>query len=189
MFLTLLNPSNAYGSVNTILSNGLLSSTGTLTQLSTTGDLNVFLDACLLASQAQVGTPEKAIYQEIWIIEEKKRKKKAKKRLKKKLEIAFEALELAQERQVAEPNWRLREQAIELAQTKLKVAQASLALFDAETALQEAIYQQKTFDETQALLRLEFERLAEIRRQEEERRVAEENEELMMLMAYMLQLD
>lgn len=189
MFLTLLSPSGAAGSVNAVLANTLLSSTGTLTQLSTTGDLNAFLDSCLLASQAQVGTPEKAIYQEIWIVEEKKKKKKAKKRLKKKLEVAFEALELAQEIQIAEPNWRLREQAIELAQTRLEAARASLALFEAETALQEAIYQQKTFDETQAMLRAEFERLAEIQRQEEERRITEENEELMMLMAYMLQLD
>ena len=187
--LTATGNTGNFASILANLDSATLSSNGSIGGLGIGGAVTVTLSNAILSAQGQGSFPEKTIYQEIWIVEEKKKKKKAKKKLRKNLDVAFEALELAQESQAVELNWKIRQQAVDLAQAKLEAARASLALFDAETALQEAIYQQKTFDETQALLRLEFERLAEISRQEEERRVAEENEELMMLMAYMLQLD
>ena len=172
------------GSLTQTLSAASLSSTG-IGPID--GAVSAILEGATLSAQGQGPSPEKTIYQEIWIVEEKK--KKAKKKLRKKLGIVRESVKKAQEAQEAARDWKSREQAISLAQDKLAIAQSTLELFNSQVIFRRAIYEQKVLEDAQKSLQLQAERLVKIQQRERELRLMEEKEELMMLMAYMLQLD
>lgn len=170
------------GALGQILGAATLSSTGT-TPID--GAVSVLLGGATLLAQAQVGTPEKTIYQEIWIIEQRRKKRK----VKRKLKAALKAVEVAEE--AFEEGVALKQQleALEAAKRQLDVSQKALDLQQKEAILNKAVLVWEIEQQAQADARLRYQTLVQAYEDAKAKAYELETNDLMQIMAYMLQLD
>jgi hypothetical protein len=126
------------------------------------------------------------VYQEIWIIEEGKKRKK---KVKNKLKNALKAVEVAEKAQLDGIELQQRLKAIEAANQQVTLAIAALELEERDLVLKEAVLNWEVERNQWEDAQNRYQKL--VRAYEEAKVEAEKRElnDLMQLMAYMLQLD
>ena len=187
MFLTLLNqnqgaPTGVTGTLDKILGAATLSASGQLLDV-ISGSLNKTLGPCLLTSNDSEPTK---IYQEVWIIQEQRKKKR---KVKRKLKAALKAVEVAEE--AVEEGVALKQQleALEVAKRQLDVSQKALDLQQKEAILNKAVLVWEIEQQAQVDARLRYQTLVQAYEDAKAKAYELETNDLMQIMAYMLQLD
>ena len=170
------------GDLNKTLGAALLSSSGTLLE-AITGSLDKTLGPCSLTSN---GSEPPKIYQEVWIIQEQRKKKR---KVKRKLKAALKAVEVAEE--AVEEGAALKRQleALEVAKRQLDVSQKALDLQQKEAILNKAVLVWEIEQQAQADARLRYQTLVQAYEDAKAKAYELETNDLMQIMAYMLQLD
>jgi|688.fasta_scaffold439856_2 hypothetical protein len=136
--------------------------------------------------------PISKIYQEIWIIEERKKGEPRKarrvvKKIKKQLQQTVSAIDAAQQAQSERQSLEKQQEALRLAEEQIAISFQLLELQIKANELNKAAEAYQAKIRLEEYIKQEYEKAVRLYQEEKKRKEAEEYEELQLLLTYLMQ--
>jgi hypothetical protein len=146
----------------------------------------------MLLTLLQSRGPQPQIYQQIWIIEERKKGEPRKarrviKKIKKQLQQTVFAIDAAQQAQSERQSLEKQQEALRLAEEQIAISFQLLELQIKANELNKAAEAYQAKIRLEEYIRQEYEKAVRLYQEEKKRKEAEEYEELQLLLTYLMQ--
>jgi predicted ribosome quality control (RQC) complex YloA/Tae2 family protein len=146
----------------------------------------------MLLTLLQSRGPQPQIYQQIWIIEERKKGEPRKarrviKKIKKQLQQTVSAIDAAQQAQSERQSLEKQQEALRLAEEQIAISFQLLELQIKANELNKAAEAYQAKIRLEEYIRQEYEKAVRLYQEEKKRKEAEEYEELQLLLTYLMQ--